>query len=262
MSSQLAGRHVLVTGGAGGIGQVICLTLAARGATVCCLDREKARLEDFASGHEGINALVADIGDADGLRQALAAYQEKHQPLDSLVNNAAFIYDIGTLAKTTPKQWQEEVEVNLNGVFNITHALLEDFCKLESSAIVTISSVNALTSLGHPAYSAAKAGLLSFAKAVAMEYGRHNVRSNVVLPGTVATPAWQKRVDANPKIFEQLARWYPLGRVVRPEDVAKAVCFLLSDDAAAISGATLNVDCGLMAGNLPFAEELTQENLA
>ena len=94
---------------------------------------------------------------------------------------------------------------------------------------------------------------------MALEYGRYGIRVNIVCPGTVRTPIWQHRVDRNPEILRKLTKWYPLGRVVEPIDVAKAVAFLASDDAAAITGVVLPVDCGLMAGNIVMTREITME---
>jgi NAD(P)-dependent dehydrogenase (short-subunit alcohol dehydrogenase family) len=126
-------------------------------------------------------------------------------------------------------------------------------------AVVNISSVNGLSTFGDPAYSAAKAGMISLTQSMAMEYGRFGIRVNAVCPGSVRTPIWQHRVDREPEILTKLQRWYPLGRVVEPSDIAKAVAFLASDDAAAITGAVLPVDCGLTAGNLVMTREITLE---
>ncbi len=125
--------------------------------------------------------------------------------------------------------------------------------------IVSVSSVNGLTTLGHPGYSAAKAGLISFTKSLAVEYGRYGIRANVICPGTVRTPVWNDRIRRKPEIFEELVKWYPLRRVVDPADLAKAAAFLASDDASAITGVVLPVDCGLMAGNIVMSSELTLE---
>jgi NAD(P)-dependent dehydrogenase (short-subunit alcohol dehydrogenase family) len=127
-------------------------------------------------------------------------------------------------------------------------------------AIVNIGSVNGLSALGHPAYSAAKAGLENYTKALATEFGHHNIRANLVCPGTVRTPAWEARVRKNPQVFERLRKWYPLGRVAEPIDVARAVAFLASDAAGFINGTTLVVDGGLTAGNSVLASELTLED--
>ena len=126
-----------------------------------------------------------------------------------------------------------------------------------AGAIVGIGSVNGVSALGDPAYSAGKAAMISLTRSLAQEYGRHGVRANIVLPGTVRTPAWQRRASKDPKVLETLKRWYPLGRIVEPIDVARAVAFLASDAASAITGVALPVDCGLMSGNMVMAGELT-----
>ena len=97
-------------------------------------------------------------------------------------------------------------------------------------------------------------------RSLALEYGRYGVRVNIVLPGTVRTPIWTERMKKDPKVLATLERWYPLGRIVEPIDVASAVAFLASDDAAAITGVALPVDCGLTAGNVVMARELTLED--
>ena len=127
-------------------------------------------------------------------------------------------------------------------------------------AIVNVGSVNGLAALGDPAYSAAKAGMISMTRSLALEYGRFGIRVNIVLPGTVRTPLWDERAAKDPKVLSTLARWYPLARIVEPIDVARAIGFLASDNAAAITGAALPVDCGLSAGNIVMARELTLED--
>lgn len=103
--------------------------------------------------------------------------------------------------------------------------------------------------------------MISLTKSLAMEFGRYGIRANIVCPGTVRTPVCAKRVARNPQILEQLTRWYPLGRIVEPIDVVRAVAFLGSDAASAITGAVLPVDCGLTAGNIVMTRELTLEDL-
>jgi NAD(P)-dependent dehydrogenase (short-subunit alcohol dehydrogenase family) len=103
--------------------------------------------------------------------------------------------------------------------------------------------------------------MISLTKALAIEYGRYGIRTNIVCPGTVRTPVWAERIARNPQVLEQLARWYPLGRIVEPIEVMRAVAFLASDAASAITGAILPVDCGLTAGNIVMTRELTLEDL-
>lgn len=124
---------------------------------------------------------------------------------------------------------------------------------------MNVASVNGLLHLGNEAYSAAKAGLLQLTRSTAVRYGPHGIRANAVAPGTVRTPVWSERVRNDPEIFAHLARWYPLQRVGEAEDVARAVLFLASAEASWITGATLPVDGGLTAGNLPLAGELVPE---
>ncbi len=128
--------------------------------------------------------------------------------------------------------------------------------KRGSGNIVFISSVNALGHYGNPAYSAAKAGLISYMKALAVERGRFGIRANAVCPGSVRTPAWDHRLQREPELLAKVLPHYPLGRMVTPDEVAQAAVFLSSSAASGITGATLNVDAGLTAGNLPFINDV------
>ena len=179
--------------------------------------------------------------------------------MDVLVNNAG-ISRAANLKQTTGEGFRKDVEDNLNGAYYCSVAVLPGMQAKGGGAIVNISSVNGLSSFGDPAYSAGKAGMISLTRSMAMEYGRFGIRVNAICPGTVRTPVWQHRVDREPEILTKLQKWYPLGRVVEPTDVANAVAFLASDNAAAITGVALPVDCGLTAGNIVMTRELTLED--
>jgi NAD(P)-dependent dehydrogenase (short-subunit alcohol dehydrogenase family) len=125
-------------------------------------------------------------------------------------------------------------------------------------SVVNIASVNGIGVFGHPAYSAAKAGMIHLTRLIAVEYGHHGIRANAIAPGTVRTQAWEDRAANNPAVFDQAAAHYALGRIVRPEDVAEAVGFLASPLAAAITGICLPVDCGLTAGIPALAATFSQ----
>jgi len=174
--------------------------------------------------------------------------------VDVLINNAGFS-NHATFAKTDPAGWSEDVHGNLNGAYHCVYAVLPRMCAKGGGVIVNIGSVNGLAALGDPAYSAAKAGVISMTRSLALEYGRYGVRVNIVLPGTVRAPLWNKRARKDPKVLATLERWYPLGRIVEPIDVAHAVAFLASDDASAITGVALPVDCGLTSGNIVMASD-------
>lgn len=136
----------------------------------------------------------------------------------------------------------------------------EDALKQSQGSLINIASVNGMSVFGHPAYSAAKAGLIHLTKLIAVEYGKFGIRANAVAPGTVRTRAWEARAEVNPQVFEEAKHWYPLRRIVAPDDVANAVGFLASDQAAAISGVCLPVDCGLTAGQAPIAHTFSQSD--
>ena len=257
-------KVALISGAVGGIGGALCEKFSAGGYVLAALDLNEDQLNIAASQFEPKNfhSLPCNLTDSDAVQHAVEKIEESVGPITALVNNAGFITETGKLTDMTPEKWALEVSVNLNGAYNLTSAILPFMMKRRAGSVVSISSVNALMGFGHAGYSAAKAGLISYGKSVAMEYGPFGIRSNIVLPGTVATPAWRKRADADPAIFEKLKMWYPLGRIATPEDIANAAWFLASREAAAISGAVLNVDAGLTAGNHLFAAELTQESFS
>ena len=262
MTKLFSGKIVAITGAAGGIGQEISRHFGREGAIIFAIDRKDA-VKGFATelAGEGITAhpLVCDIGDPEKIAAGLEKLMSDFGDVDILINNAGFS-DHPTLEKTSPSDWAFDVNGNLNGAYNCVHAVLPGMKKKRQSAIVTIGSVNGLSSLGDPAYSAAKAALISMTKAIAMENGRYGIRANIVLPGTVRTPAWNTRAAKDPEVLKKIIRWYPLARIVEPSDIANAVAFLASEAASAITGIELPVDCGLTAGNIVMSRELTLEN--
>jgi NAD(P)-dependent dehydrogenase (short-subunit alcohol dehydrogenase family) len=259
---RFAGKVVAVTGAAGGIGQALCRHFGGEGAAIAALDRSSA-VTAFAGKLAGekirVSAAVFDIADAGAVADAFARLAAELGPVDILVNNAG-VSRYSALARTTPEGWAEDIGANLNGAYNCCYAVLPAMKEKRSGSIVNIGSVNALSALGDAAYSAGKAGMVSMTRSIAVEFGRYNIRCNIVCPGTVRTPIWDERTKRNPEVLEQLRRWYPLRRVIEPIEVMRAVAFLASDEASAITGAVLPVDCGLTAGNIVMARELTLED--
>lgn len=251
-------RVVLVTGACGGIGHALCKRFVDAGDTVLALDREAAAVQQLADefGAQRLEALAADVSDASALTDAVARAVAARGPVDVAVANAGGALGT-TLAHTDAASWRRDVDLNLNGTYYTVEAVRASMIERRSGVLVLIGSVNGLSALGHPAYSAAKAGLVSYTKALAMELGPHGIRANIVCPGTVKTPAWHSRVARHPQIFEELKKWYPLGDVATPDDIADAVQFLASPQARVITGVALPVDAGLMAGNRLMANELT-----
>lgn len=262
-----AGTVAVVTGAGHGIGRAIARRLAHEGAAVGIIDiaeqagRETARMLEA----EGARAsfIEADITSFEDVAAAFGKVAAALGPIGLLVNNAA-LTEAGSLGDITLEQWHREIEVNLNGTYHCIRAIVPPMRERGGGAIVNISSVNALRYFGNPSYSAAKAGLINLTKSVASEFGRHGIRCNAVLPGSVRTDniTWTIRQQKDPLVFDKLARWYPLGRVAEPDDVAKAVAFLGSEEASYITGAALPVDGGLTAGMNVMIEDFILESNA
>jgi NAD(P)-dependent dehydrogenase (short-subunit alcohol dehydrogenase family) len=253
------GKAVAITGAAGGIGQSLCRYFFDEGAAIAAIDKSPA-VKDFAAeltkDGAAIRHAIADVGDPDAVAKAFAQFGT----IDILVNNAGFS-EHPTFAKTDPEAWRYDLNGNLNGAYNCAHAVIPGMKQKGGGSIIAIGSVNGLMGFGDPAYSAAKAGMISLTRSLAMELGRYNIRANIVLPGTVRTPLWERKAGADATTLESLRKWYPLGRIVEPIDVARAVGFLASDAAAAITGTSLVVDCGLTAGNIVMTRELTIQDI-
>lgn len=258
------GKTVVVTGAGGGIGRATSLRLAQEGAAIAVLDIRREAAEETVRQVEraGAQALMtlADVTDQAAVKGAVAIVRETLGGLDVLVNNAGFALK-GNLEQVEPADWDKELTVNLKGPYLCAKAVLPGMVAQGHGVIINIGSVNGALALGNPAYSAAKAGLVSLTQALAVEYGPKGVRTNLISPGTIETDieTWRIRREKNPQIFETLARWYPVGRVGRPVDVAAAVAFMAADEAAFINGANLMVDGGLTAGLPVMIEEMILE---
>lgn len=255
-------KCVAITGAAGGIGRALCARFREAGARLALIDRRPEVLElaqELRSSGADADAAVVDIAESEAVAEAFEGFVRSLGAADALVNNAGFSYE-PTLAKSTPAGWAAHLAGNLNGAYHCSRAALPRMVERGGGAIVTVGSVNGVAALGDPAYSAAKAALMSLTRSIAVEYGRHGVRANAVLPGTVRSPIWDERRKRNPEVLELLERWYPLGRIAEPTEVAEVAFFLASDAASAVSGAMVPVDCGLTAGNQVMARELIVED--
>lgn len=249
-----------VTGAAGDIGQAIAVALAQDHAAVVLADLDAEEAARVASARQSectgrLVAMRADVTDAADLGR-LAREVADLGTVRTLVSNAGAAR-AASLASTTVEDWNSDRALNLDAHFLLFHAFAPMLIASKGS-VVNIASVNGLGVFGHPAYSSAKAGLIHLTRQIAVEYGRHGVRANVVAPGTVKTRAWAAREAANPGVFAEAAAHYPLGRIATPEDIAAAVAFLAN--AAAITGVCLPVDCGLTAGTPALARTFSQSD--
>ena len=254
-----SGKIVLITGATGGVGAGLCEYFCGGGATVLAVGRTSETLQCMAESlGENCLPVSADVTELAGLETAVRSRTNKVGDVDILINNAGAAAATA-LSNLTPETWQRDIALNLTGAYHCVEVVKTSMLERARGIIINIGSVNSLTTLGHPAYSAAKAGLISYTKSLAVEYGPRGIRANLLNLGTIKTRAWNKRVEQNPHIFDDLKKWYPLCNFPEPRDVAVLCGFLASDDARCITGAIIPVDAGLTAGNTVMAGELTLE---
>ncbi len=259
----LDGQVAVVTGGGGGIGHAIATLLADRGAAVAFNDLREDRIAPIVEAHRAagrrVAGVVGDAATAEGVEALFGLAEAEFGPADLLVCNAFSAASDGIVAVELDA-WERDLRGTLTSAFLAIRRAAPGMLAARRGSIVAIGSVNAEVHLGNDAYSAAKAGLEALVRATATRYGPHGVRANMVMPGSIRTDVQIRREELEPGFFTRLERWYPLGRIGEPEDVAQAVAFLLSDEAAWITGATLPVDGGLLAGNQVMTSELVVES--
>jgi 3-oxoacyl-[acyl-carrier protein] reductase len=234
----LEGRTALVTGGSRGIGRAIAAELAKAGAQVVIGYRSGADEAEVVAGEIGGRSVQADVSDPEQAKRLVDDAGE----VDVLVNNAGVTRD-GLLARMSDDDWRTVLDTNLGGTFNTCRAVTRGMMKRRSGAIVNVSSIVGVHgNPGQTNYSASKAGIIGFTKALARELGSRGVRANVVAPGYIST----RLTNELPEELQQaMLANTPLGRFGDPEDVAGAVRFLCSDAAAFVTGEVLLVDGGL-----------------
>ena len=236
--ASLEGKTALVTGGSRGIGAAVARELARAGATVVVGYRSGGDEAEAIASEIGGRAVQADVSNAD---EAKRLVEEAGEP-DVLVNNAGITRD-GVLARMSDDDWRSVLETNLSSVFYTCRAVSRGMMKRRGGSIVNLSSIVGLHgNWGQSNYAASKGGIVAFTKSLAQELGSRGVRANVVAPGYIKT----QLTDAIPEeAQQQMLGLTPLGRFGEPEDVARAVRFLSSDDASFITGEVVVVGGGL-----------------
>jgi 3-oxoacyl-[acyl-carrier protein] reductase len=243
---KLAGKVALVTGGAQGIGKAVALLLARNGADIVVSDINLEKAEETAKEVQalGRNALAmkVDVAKLDDVEKMVGAILARFGQVDILVNNAGIARD-KLILRMTEEDWDAVLNINLKGTFNCTKAVVRHMSKQKSGKIVNIASVvGEMGNAGQGNYAASKAGVIGFTKTIAREFAQRGINVNAIAPGYIETPM----TDALPdKVKEELKRLIPLDRLGKPEDVAEAVLFLVSESAGYITGQVLNVNGGI-----------------
>jgi acetoacetyl-CoA reductase len=240
-------RVALVTGGMGGLGEAICLKLAALGYKVCTTHSPGNKnvdswlAEQKANGLE-FKAFPCDVADFDSCAACVAQVEKEVGPIDVLVNNAGITRDM-TFKKMTAADWRAVMSTNLDSVFNMTKQVMDGMSDRGWGRIINISSVNGQKgAFGQTNYAAAKAGMHGFTKALALEVAKKGVTVNTISPGYIGT----KMVTAIPQevLDSKILPQIPMSRLGKPEEIAGLVAYLSSDEAAFVTGANISINGG------------------
>jgi acetoacetyl-CoA reductase len=235
-------RVALVTGGSRGIGAAISRALKEAGYTVAATYGGNDEAAKQFTDETGIKTYKWSVADYEACKDGIAQVEADHGPIEVLVNNAGITRD-GMFHKMTPEQWREVIDTNLTGLFNMTHPVWSGMRERKFGRIINISSINGQKGqAGQANYSAAKAGDLGLTRALAQEGARAGITVNAICPGYIGTEM-VKKIDEkvlNERIIPQI----PVGRLGEPEEIARCVVFLASDDAGFITGSTISANGG------------------
>ena len=234
-------RTALVTGGTRGIGEAICVALRDAGYRVAANYGGNDAAAKAFSERTGIPAYKFDVSDYAAVKDGIARIENDLGPVEVLVNNAGITRD-GTMHKMTPENWQQVIDTNLGSCFNCSRAVIEGMRERGFGRIINIGSVNGQAGqYGQVNYAAAKSGIHGFTKALAQEGAAKGITVNAVAPGYVDTEMVRA---VPPEVLEKIIRRIPVGRLGKPDDIARSVLFLVDDAAGFITGATLSVNGG------------------
>ena len=242
----LKGKVALVTGAAQGIGKAVALLLARNAADLVISDINLEKAEETAreiqSIGRGAMAIKVDVANLGDVEQMVEAVLERFGHIDILINNAGITRD-RLILRMTEEDWDAVLNINLKGTFHCTKMVIRHMSKQRNGKIVNIASVvGEMGNAGQANYSASKAGVIGFTKTIAREFAQRGINVNAIAPGYIETPMTEALPE---KAKEELKRIIPMERLGRPEDVAEAVLFLVSEASSYITGQVLNVNGGI-----------------
>jgi 2-hydroxycyclohexanecarboxyl-CoA dehydrogenase len=246
---RFVGKTVLITGAARGIGAAIATRFAAEGARVAIADLDTEAAEKLAqqlgADEQPCAGFPVDVADLDSIASLVNDVVDRLGPIDVLVNNAG-VDTIERFLDSKPETWDRLLSVNLKGTIAMCHAVVPGMVERRTGRVVNIASdAGRVGSSGEVVYSGTKGGVIAFSKALAREVARDSITVNVVCPGPTDTALLDQVAAASQKLYDSIARSVPLRRIAVPDDIAPAVAFFASDDAAYITGQTLSVSGGL-----------------
>jgi NAD(P)-dependent dehydrogenase (short-subunit alcohol dehydrogenase family) len=254
MVKQLDGKVAIVTGATYGIGKAIADLFAQEGAKITLAARDenkgKAALEEVKMKSDAI-FVKTDVSKSSEVKRMVDETILKFDRIDVLVNNAG-VAPLGTILDSTEETWDYTIGVNLKGVFLCCKCVIPHMLRNRSGSIVNIGSINSFMAMENEAvYDASKGGVLMLTRAIALDFAKSNIRANCICPGAIETPLLMTQLKMAPdpeKVTRELVAKHPVGRMGKPEEIAKAALFLATDSSSFITGTTIAVDGGILAG--------------
>jgi NAD(P)-dependent dehydrogenase (short-subunit alcohol dehydrogenase family) len=248
VSGRLQGRVAVVTGGAGGLGEACVRDLIAQGARPVITDLASTTM-DAAAGELGVPAFPMDIRSSDSVEDACEAIERSAGPVDIVVNCAGVNQARGRADELDMQEWDRVSDVTLRGAWLVLRTFGSRMAKRRRGSMVAIASICGMRSVPLHVYAPAKAAVISVVANLATEWGRFGVRVNAVSPSFTLTPRVRRAVEKGERDVRRIVETTALGRMLEPHEVAKAVTFLVSDDASGITGINLPVDAGWTAAS-------------
>ena len=239
-------RIALVTGASGGIGQAVVARLIKDGFEVAAMDINKTTMDELIGKiPSGMQPYVCDQTDENATRDTVARIETEMGPIHALVNTIGWVGTTRFMEENSD-YWRKVIAINLESVLYVSHAVLANMIDRQQGTICNVASdAGRVGTSGEAVYSACKAGIIGLCKSLARENARYNINVNAVSPGPTETPLLQAEIEENPDLIRRMTRLIPFRKVAQPEDQAGAISYLISDDAAYITGQGISVSGGL-----------------